>query len=56
LTSNFDAKRAAAVASDIESLAKAGRLTEIPELLPNLDDELQLLRAELQTYLQQLSA
>jgi CheY-like chemotaxis protein/nitrogen-specific signal transduction histidine kinase len=56
LTSNFDAKRAASAAADVEARAKAGRLKEIPELLPRLEGELQSLRAELQAYLQQLSA
>jgi CheY-like chemotaxis protein/HPt (histidine-containing phosphotransfer) domain-containing protein len=56
LASNFDARRAASAAADIESLARNGRLRDIADQLPKLEREIQLVRRDLQTYLQQISA
>ena len=55
LASNFDARRAASAAADIESLARAGRLRDIADQLPILEHELKLVRRDLQIYLQQIS-
>ena len=55
LTSNFDAKRAAAAAGEMEMLANAGRLLEVLASLPKLEAELELLRCELKQYLLQLA-
>jgi HPt (histidine-containing phosphotransfer) domain-containing protein len=55
LTSNFDAKRAAAAAGQLEDLAHAGQLAAVLAALPKLDQELELLRRELKHYMLQLT-